>query len=182
MELIRKDKALKFMRFAMCQALEFSKDESTKVAAMVLGRNTYEIRTSGYNGMPRGCDDSKPCRLERPEKYSWMEHAERNAIYNAARVGTPLSGGILIVTLFPCMDCARAVVQAGIEGVVSVAPSGDVGNRWASNFEKSKELLAECQVGLQLLDPWELVSTAHPLQRAVTEWFFIHGQNGGQAS
>jgi dCMP deaminase len=59
-----------------------------------------------------------PERLERPTKYLWMEHAERNAIYNAARCGTPLEGCTLYVEIMPCMDCGRALVQAGIREVV----------------------------------------------------------------
>ncbi len=47
-----------------------------------------------------------------------MEHAERNAIYNAARCGTPLEGCTIYIELMPCMDCARAIVQSGIREVV----------------------------------------------------------------
>jgi dCMP deaminase len=63
-----------------------------------------------------------PERLERPAKYLWMEHAERNAICNAARTGTATEGCTVYVEIMPCMDCARALVQAGIcEVVVSAA-------------------------------------------------------------
>jgi len=65
-----------------------------------------------------GCVIVGPARLERPAKYLWIEHAERNAICNAARAGTATAGCTLYVELMPCMDCARAVVQAGITEVV----------------------------------------------------------------
>ncbi|MCC7496850.1 MAG: CMP deaminase, partial [Bryobacterales bacterium] len=54
----------------------------------------------------------------RPTKYLWMEHAERNAICNAARAGTATEGCTIYVEIMPCMDCARAIVQAGISAVV----------------------------------------------------------------
>ena len=56
-------------------------------------------------------------RWERPAKYQYVEHAERNAIYNAARVGTPTLGCSAFVSLAPCVGCARALVQAGIKEV-----------------------------------------------------------------
>ena len=152
MSIFTNEKAAKFMRMAVSHAHEFSKDQSTKVAAMIIGHESHEIRSSGYNGMPRGCRDDVSSRQERPEKYFWYEHAERNAIYNAARVGTQLDGSLLLVTMFPCMDCARAIVQAGIKEVVTLNPSADFVDRWGAHMDKSKELFTECGVNLRLLD------------------------------
>lgn len=160
MPIFTDEKAAKFMRLALTQAHEFSKDGSTKVAAMLIGRHSHEVRSSGYNGMPRGCNDDLPERHERPEKYFWFEHAERNAIYNAARVGTQLAGSLLLVTMHPCMDCARAIVQAGVEEVVSLAPHADFKDRWGSHVEKSAELFHECGVSVRLLDPEFVVQSA----------------------
>ena len=94
-----------------------SKDPNTQVGCIIAGP-AHEIRSTGYNSFPRGIRDDVPERMERPTKYLWMEHAERNAILNAARVGTPLEGCTLYVDLMPCMDCGRAIVQAGIRQVV----------------------------------------------------------------
>jgi dCMP deaminase len=94
-----------------------SKDPHTQIGCVIAGP-AHEIRSTGYNSLPRGIRDDVPERLERPTKYLWMEHAERNAIYNAARCGTPLEGCTLYVEIMPCMDCARAIVQAGIREVV----------------------------------------------------------------
>jgi Deoxycytidylate deaminase len=94
-----------------------SKDPNTQIGCVIAGP-AHEIRSTGYNSLPRGIRDDVPERLERPTKYLWIEHAERNAIYNAARCGTPLEGCTLYVEIMPCMDCARAVVQAGIRQVV----------------------------------------------------------------
>ena len=98
-----------------------SKDPNTQIGCVVVGP-AHEIRSTGYNSFPRGIRDNVPERLERPTKYLWMEHAERNAICNAARAGTATEGCTIYVEIMPCMDCARAIVQAGIcEVVVSDA-------------------------------------------------------------
>jgi dCMP deaminase len=94
-----------------------SKDPNTQIGCVVVGPN-HEIRTTGYNSFPRGIRDDVPERLVRPTKYLWIEHAERNAICNAARAGTATEGCTIYVEIMPCMDCARAVVQAGITEVV----------------------------------------------------------------
>jgi len=103
---------------AICKAVAArSKDPNTQIGCVIAGP-AHEIRSTGYNSLPRGIRDDEPERLERPTKYLWMEHAERNAIYNAARCGTPLEGCTLYVEIMPCMDCGRALVQAGIREVV----------------------------------------------------------------
>jgi dCMP deaminase len=93
-----------------------SKDPNTQIGCVIVGP-AHEIRSTGYNSFPRGIRDDVPERLERPAKYLWIEHAERNAICNAARAGTPTEGCTLYVEIMPCMDCARAIVQAGITKV-----------------------------------------------------------------
>jgi dCMP deaminase len=94
-----------------------SKDPNTQIGCVVVGPN-HEIRSTGYNSFPRGIRDDVPERLVRPTKYLWIEHAERNAICNAARAGTATEGCTIYVEIMPCMDCARAIVQAGIVQVV----------------------------------------------------------------
>lgn len=94
-----------------------SKDQNTQIGAVIVGEDN-EILSTGYNSFPRGLDDNKNERQERPEKYFWFEHAERNAIYNAARVGTPLKNSSIYLTSgLPCMDCARGIVNSGIKKV-----------------------------------------------------------------
>ncbi len=94
-----------------------SKDPNTQIGCVIVGP-AHEIRSTGYNSFPRGINDEDPERLRRPTKYLWMEHAERNAIYNSARAGTSTEGCTIYVEIMPCMDCARAIVQAGIRQVV----------------------------------------------------------------
>ena len=66
-----------------------SKDPNTQLGCVIVGPN-HEIRSTGYNSFPRGIRDDVPERLVRPAKYLWIEHAERNAICNAARAGTAI--------------------------------------------------------------------------------------------
>ena len=94
-----------------------SKDTSTKVGAIIVGPDN-EIRSTGYNSFPRGINDEYMERQERPEKYFWIEHSERNAIYNASRIGVSLKNCKMYTTGVPCMDCARGIVQSGIVEVV----------------------------------------------------------------
>ena len=74
-----------------------SKDERTQIGALIVGVDN-EIVSTGYNSFPRGIVDSRPERQERPEKYYWFEHAERNAIYNAARIGVSTKGCTMYLT------------------------------------------------------------------------------------
>ena len=124
-----------------------SKDQSTQIGAVIVGIDN-EVLSTGYNSFPRGLDDSLPERQERPEKYFWFEHAERNAIYNAARVGIPLKGSSIYLTSgLPCMDCARGIVNSGIKIVyckqICTTKNKD---KWDESQMKSLELLRECDV------------------------------------
>lgn len=127
-----------------------SKDRSTKVGCVIVGPDN-EVRTTGYNNFPRGVNDDAPERHERPEKYFWTEHAERNAIYAAARVGTPLKGCRAYLPWFPCMDCARALVQSGIAEVIGVKPDTSDA-RWGADFVRAETLFAEAGVALRYVE------------------------------
>ena len=96
---------------------QWSPDPSTKVGCVITGPNN-EIRSTGYNGLPRGIPN-RPDLLMRPGKYLWIAHAEINAITNAARNGVSLEGCTLYCTLAPCSDCAKAIIQAGIVQVIT---------------------------------------------------------------
>ena len=96
-----------------------SKDPNTQVGACIVNKNKVIIST-GYNGMPIGCnDDDMPwCRdgAFDKSKYAYVCHAELNAILNSD--GRSLKGSILYVTNFPCNECAKAIIQAGIRKVI----------------------------------------------------------------
>ena len=136
------DKARKYLDIALAAA-QLSKDTSTKVGAIIVGP-TNEVRSLGYNGAPRGCNADEDERGQtRPEKYYWFSHAEMNAITNAARVGTPLDGSSLVVSHPPCMDCARAIVQAGIKHVFCPKPDDDFVTRWQEHIRRLEVLFQE---------------------------------------
>ena len=124
-----------------------SKDQSTQIGAVVVGEGRNVLST-GYNSFPRGLDDSLQERQERPEKYFWMEHAERNAIYNAALEGVSLKNSTIYLTSgLPCMDCARGIVNSGIKVVwckrVCTTKNKE---KWEESQMKSLQLLNECGV------------------------------------
>lgn len=142
---MRRDKAAKYLLLARKQAQLFSKDPSTKVGAILLAPESLQVLSVGYNGMPRGIDENVEARWARPAKYKFVEHAERNALYNACRHGTPLQGCIAVITMFPCCDCARALIQSGVRTVV--APPADMADaRWGGDFAVSLEMFAEAGV------------------------------------
>jgi dCMP deaminase len=124
-----------------------SKDPNTQIGCVVVGP-AHEIRSTGYNSFPRGIRDTMPERLERPAKYLWMEHAERNAICNAARAGTATEGCTIYVEIMPCMDCARAIVQAGIsEVVISSARMADYSSEYYDqHFGLVEVLFSEARI------------------------------------
>ena len=105
-----------FMGIAMLAAKR-SKDPSTQVGACIVSEDNIIIST-GYNGMPKGCsDDEFPWEREGEDtKYPYVVHAELNAILNAN--GRSLKGSKLYVALFPCNECAKAIIQSGVKEVV----------------------------------------------------------------
>jgi dCMP deaminase len=123
---------------------EWSKDTNTKVGAVIVDdENT--ILSVGYNGFPRGADDGIKERYERPKKYIYTEHSERNAIFNAVRSGVPLKNSKIYVTMAPCHECARAIINSGIKTVVSYEPDYSH-ERWGESFIASVQMFKECGV------------------------------------
>ncbi len=122
----------------------WSKDPSTKVGCVVVGPDR-EIRSTGFNGFPRGIADTFERLSDRARKYPLVCHAEENAIMHAARIGVALKGCTAYVTWPPCTRCARSLVQAGIREVVFPAEV-DIPERWAEEFAISLELFAEAGV------------------------------------
>ena len=110
-------KLSKFILIANAVAL-LSKDPATKVGALMVDRRGA-IRAQGFNGFPRGIDDAPERYADRNTKLRLVAHAEANAIANAASVGTPLFDCSLVVTKFPCHECAKLIINAGIRRVYS---------------------------------------------------------------
>ncbi len=105
-----------FMGVALLAAKR-SKDPNTQVGACIVNNDNIIIST-GYNGLPYGCsDDVFPWVREGADtKYAYVVHAELNAILNAT--GKNLRGTRIYVDLFPCNECAKAIIQSGIKEVV----------------------------------------------------------------
>ena len=121
----------------------WSKDPSTKVGCVVIGEDR-EIRSTGFNGFPRGiADDSR--LAEREQKYPLICHAEENAIMHAARIGVSLKGCIAYVTWPPCTVCSRSLIQAGIVEVVYPGDI-DIPERWENDFAMSVAMMGEAGI------------------------------------
>jgi len=130
----------------------WSKDRGRKVGAVIVGPDN-EVRSTGFNGIPRGVDDDVEERHDAAsgEKYLWVSHAERNAIYNAALLGVSTKGCTIYVPWYPCIECAKAIVQAGIGRIVCFEPDLADSN-WGKDFEKSLIILGEGNVVTKLVE------------------------------
>ena len=131
-----------------------SKDPSTKVGCVLVGQDN-QVLSIGYNGFPRwvdGDDDPNGERWTRPIKYEYVEHAERNAIFNAARSGIVLDGAIAYLNWepTPCAACTRALIQAGIVTIVGPnIPFGGFGDGIHYHTDEdspSRNMLAEAEI------------------------------------
>jgi len=123
-----------------------SKDRYTQIGAVVVGSDN-QIVSTGYNSFPRGIDDSLDWRQERPEKYYWFEHAERNSLYNAALIGVSTKGCTMYLTCgIPCSDCARGIINSGISKIVCERVGGAIGNLWDEHAKRSIEMFNEAGV------------------------------------
>ena len=138
-----------FMGVALLAA-ERSKDPNTQVGACIVDENR-RILSTGYNGFPHGCsDDDFPWNRDEAlgeTKYQFVVHAELNAILNSR--GKSLSGSTLYVGLFPCNECAKAIIQAGVKEVVYLS---DKYNGTVSDIA-SKRMLNAAGIKLTKLKP-----------------------------
>lgn len=137
-----------FMGIALLSAKR-SKDPNTQVGACIVNDNN-RIMSVGYNGLPQGCDDDLfPWARDGgvlDTKYAFVCHAELNAILNYRGAG--LDGAKLYVSLFPCNECAKAIIQSGIKEVVYLS---DKYNGTDTNTA-SKMMLRSAGIKLTKLD------------------------------
>ncbi len=138
----------------------WSKDRSTGVGCVIVGPDKT-VLSIGYNGFPRGVNDDVDSRHERPAKYKWTEHAERNAIANAARTGTSLLDSTAYVPWFPCADCGRLLIQAGVKRLVCEAPDFD-DPKWGDDFRIVKQMLEESGVEIAAQRGSKASACSHP--------------------
>lgn len=129
-----------------------SKDKSTQIGAVIVGSDN-EIRSTGYNSFPRGIEDFHDERQMRPEKYYWMEHAERNAIINAARIGVSTNRCTMYLTCdIPCVDCTRAIINAGIKVVYCQKGGGTKEVYWEEHTKRSIQMFKEAKLTVWYYD------------------------------
>ena len=139
-----------------------SKDPSTKVGCVIVGDDNA-VLSMGFNGFPRGINELDKRRWKRPEKYHWVEHAERNAIYNAARNGINLNGARLYLNWEPrgiCADCTRALIQVGIKEVIGPDkpfPGKGAGKHYS--IEHAELMLEEAGVRIKIIPMSQLEDT-----------------------
>lgn len=141
---ILNDKWLKRLLNMAREVASWSKDQSTKVGAVITTADGSPV-SWGFNGMPMGINDDVPERLERPIKYKWMCHAERNAMDLAPQ---SLEGCIMFVTFSPCANCAQSIIQRKIKTVVVDAnfSPDKMPERWQEDMSIATEMLAEAGV------------------------------------
>jgi dCMP deaminase len=149
------EKARKHLNIARNIASEFSKDKSTQVGCLITTQDGSPL-SWGYNGFPRGVMEEHAKRHERPAKYLWTEHAERNAIYNASRVGVSLMNSRMFVTrLCLCPDCARAAIQSGVKEVyleLEAFKESEASKRWLEHWKSvTFPMLSEADVEVEIV-------------------------------
>lgn len=135
----------RFMR--LCTEVgSWSKDPSRGVGAVIVEPVTQRFVSAGYNGFPRGVDDSPQRYAERDLKLKLVRHAEPNAILFAER---SVRGMRLYCNYMPCAQCAGAIIQAGI---VEVVANWTVEPKWQADFELAEEMFNEAGVSLVLIN------------------------------
>ena len=130
---------------AMCKiASEGSDDEDTKVGCIITNLHN-EVLIKSCNKLPYGISYSKD-KISRPGKYTWIEHAERNAIYEAALKGYSLNACKMYLNWFPCIDCTRAIIQSGIKNLIVPNKPDFNHHRWGEQFKLSYQMLKEADI------------------------------------
>jgi len=152
-----KKKDLLWIDLAQRISLE-SKDRSTKVGCVLVSEDNTVLST-GWNGFPRGVKDDIDDRHDRPAKYEWTEHAERNAVFNAARYGIKIKGATAYLNWepYPCTECMRALAQSGIVRIVGPnRPFGGVGNGVHYDTDNvTRHIIDETGIQIDIVDEWE---------------------------
>lgn len=133
-----------------------SNDSSTQNGAFLARRGVPIMETAATNGLPDGVS-ATPERMQHPLKYVAFEHAERNAIYRAARQGIATEGLTLVCPWAACTDCARAIIQAGVKELITQHPdsatSTDPGSAdWNTSIKEAMRMLAEAGVKVTYYD------------------------------
>lgn len=129
----------------------WSKDPSSKIGSVYIGQNG-QVLSTGYNGFPRGIEDSLYRLADRETKYKYVVHAEMNGIYNACQNGVSLAGSKLFVFGLPiCSECAKGIIQVGVSEVFIMQKHINKSDFWKDMWETSKEMFIEASVGYRII-------------------------------
>jgi len=122
----------------------WSKDPSKKIGAIAIG-SKGQVLAQGFNGFPRGIDDSDDRLNDREIKYKYVVHAEMNLIYNATFNGISLDGSSVYIYGLPlCSECAKGLIQVGVKRIVMNKDSLEsADDKWIESFELTMQLLNE---------------------------------------
>jgi dCMP deaminase len=129
------------------EVASWSKDPSTKVGCVIRGDNPRHVAV-GYNGFPRGIEDTPERLSDRGTKNLLMQHAERSALDNAT---FDTAGATLVTTFFPCCDCAKSIVSKEIKSVVVASTGLPEHEPWSSQAKQSREILIEAGVAIRFV-------------------------------
>jgi dCMP deaminase len=125
----------------------WSEDTSTKVGCVLVDIDNHAVISPGFNGLPRGINKGDTLNDEGiVDKYLWYEHAERNAIYNAAQLGVSTRDSVAFVTHMPCCDCMRALAQSGITKIYFNKDNKMGTDKWVENFKVSKKMARKLNI------------------------------------
>lgn len=135
----------RFMNLAK-EVSTWSKDPSSQIGAIAVDDNR-QILSVGYNGFPRGMDDSSELYEDREKKYSRIVHAEMNLIYNATHNGVSLKdSSVFVYGLWVCSECAKGLIQVGVKNIYMKPTSINKLEKWQEEFEKTKTYLNEIPI------------------------------------
>lgn len=140
------------LEMAYWYAKENSDDRSTQNGAILIDHTALPI-THGTNRFPVASLADNPANHERPRKYAFTEHAERDVIYRCAREGIKTEGLIMVCPWACCAECARAIALAGITKVIVHKQAHDMSpDRWKQAIVEGREILDAKGVGYMLWD------------------------------
>lgn len=129
----------------------WSKDPSRQIGAVAIEPSTKRILSTGYNGFPRGIDDSDNRLTDRETKYKYVVHGEMNAIYNATMNGVNLSGSDFYVYGLPvCSECAKGLIQVGVKRVFILVDQ-EIPDTWAASWAMSQSMLNEAGISTEIV-------------------------------
>ena len=138
----------RYLRLAE-EVASWSKDPSRKIGAVAVGAKG-QVLAQGFNGFPRGIDDSEERYNDRERKYELVVHAEMNVIYNATYSGVSLDGATLYVSGLPvCSDCAKGIVQVGIKRVIM--RDMEIPDSWKDSWHKTQEMFNEASIQFEFI-------------------------------